>query len=87
VWVVINNGSYRILKENLAEYLGPDLAGRRFVELDLGEPALRFDDIARSFGVHGERIERIEDLRPAVERALALNGPAVIDVIVSGELP
>jgi thiamine pyrophosphate-dependent acetolactate synthase large subunit-like protein len=87
VWVVINNGSYRILKENLAEYLGPDLAGRRFVELDLDGPALRFDDIARSFGVHGERVERIEDLRPAVERALALNRPAVVDVIVSGELP
>jgi len=87
VWVVINNGSYRILKENLAEYLGPDLAGRRFVELDLNVPALRFDDIARSFGVHGERVERIADLRPAVERALALNRPAVVDVIVAGELP
>ena len=86
VWVVVNNGGYRILKENLVEYLGADLPGRDFVELDLDHPALRFDDIARAFGVHGERVERIDDLRPAVERALALGRPAVVEVIVAGDI-
>jgi benzoylformate decarboxylase len=86
VWVVLNNGSYRILKENLVEYLGAARAGRRFVELDLRGPELRFDEIARAFGVHGERVERLAELGPAVERALALGRPALVDVIVSGDV-
>jgi benzoylformate decarboxylase len=86
VWVVMNNGGYRILKENLVEYLGEAKAGRRFVELDLHGPELRFDEIARAFGVHGRRVERLEDLRPAVEHALSLGGPALIDVVVGGDV-
>ena len=38
--------------------------------------------IARSFGGHGERVETLEDLKPALERAVASGLPAVIDVKV-----
>lgn len=84
VWVVINNGTYRILKENLVEYLGDERAGRQFVELDLADPPLRYDEIARAFGVTAERVERLEDLGPAVRRALTLGSPALVEVLVSG---
>lgn len=85
-WVICNNASYRILKENLVDYLGPQAAGRQFVALDLTEPELRFDRIAESFGVHGRRVERPEDLRPALEEALALGAPAVVDVAIDGRV-
>jgi acetolactate synthase-1/2/3 large subunit len=40
--------------------------------------------MARAFGLHGERVERAEDLAGAIERALA-NRPALLDVIVTPE--
>ena len=48
---------------------------------------LQFSDyaaMARSFGMHGERVEKAEDLAGAVERAFA-NRPALLDVVVTPE--
>jgi benzoylformate decarboxylase len=82
VWVVCNNGTYQILKTNLAEYLGPLAEARGFLEMDLAEPALRFDRIAESFGVAGHRVERPGQIRPALEAALASGKPALVDVAI-----
>jgi thiamine pyrophosphate-dependent acetolactate synthase large subunit-like protein len=38
--------------------------------------------IARGFGAHGERVESVEEIGPALGRALAAGGPAVIDARV-----
>ncbi len=43
---------------------------------------LRLDKIAEGFGAHGEYVERVEDIGPAVERALAANRPAVVQIPV-----
>jgi acetolactate synthase-1/2/3 large subunit len=40
-----------------------------------------FAEFARLLGAHGERVERGEELEPALERALASRLPAVVDVI------
>lgn len=40
--------------------------------------------MARAFGMHGERVDTEEQLRPAIERALA-NRPALLDVVVTPE--
>ena len=48
---------------------------------------LQFSDhaaMARAFGMHGERVESEDELRPAIERALA-NRPALLDVVVTPE--
>jgi benzoylformate decarboxylase len=84
VWVVCNNGGYRILQENLIDYLGPSHHSRRFVELKLAPPELRFDRIAESMGVAAVRVERPQDVGPAVRAALATGHPALIDVVVAG---
>jgi acetolactate synthase-1/2/3 large subunit len=42
--------------------------------------------IARAFGCYGERVTRPEDIKPALERALESNLPAVLDVQVFFEL-
>ena len=36
----------------------------------------------QSFGGHGERVERTEQFGPALERALASDGPALIHVLI-----
>jgi acetolactate synthase-1/2/3 large subunit len=47
---------------------------------DLGE--IRFDELARSMGAHGERVSRARDLRGALERCVASGLPSVIHVDV-----
>jgi pyruvate dehydrogenase (quinone) len=39
-----------------------------------------FSAVARAIGFHAERVERKEDLAPAIERAFAHPGPALLDV-------
>jgi acetolactate synthase-1/2/3 large subunit len=39
-------------------------------------------EVARAFGAHGERVERAEELVPALRRALNSGKPSVIDVLV-----
>jgi benzoylformate decarboxylase len=82
VWVVCDNGSYQILKQNVRDYLGPKAAGRRYVEMDLADPPLRWDLLAQAMGVHGRRVEKPADIRPALEEALALGAPALVDVVI-----
>ena len=85
-WVICNNGTYRVLKVNLAAYLGEGVAGRRFIGMDLTDPELDFARIAGGFGVRSERVERPEDLRPALERAIAAREPVLLDVVIDGSV-
>ena len=40
-----------------------------------------FGAIALAAGIHGERVERAEDVRPAIARAFAHDGPALVDFV------
>lgn len=66
----------------LAQGLGAgDWEGRG---IDLAK--VRYDGLARELGCHGERVDRIEDLEPALARAVAARRPAVLHVQVDREL-
>ncbi len=43
---------------------------------------LRLDKIAEGFGAHGEYVESVDEIGPAVERALASGRPAVVQIPV-----
>jgi acetolactate synthase-1/2/3 large subunit len=45
-----------------------------------------YDGMAQSLGCHGERVEDMKDLEPALDRAIAAGKPAVIHVQVDREL-
>ena len=45
-----------------------------------------FAAYAKAFGGHGERVERTEDFAPALERALATDGPALVEVMLPAGL-
>ncbi len=85
-WVICNNASYRILKLNTLEYLGAAAKGREFVAMDIIDPPLRFDKLAQSMGVHGRRVERHSELRAALDEALNLGAPALVDVAIQGRV-
>jgi acetolactate synthase-1/2/3 large subunit len=72
--VVFNNGAWQIEVHDQQTTHG-EVVGTR----------LQFADhaaMARAFGMHGERVERAQDLDAAIERALA-NRPALLDVMVT----
>jgi acetolactate synthase-1/2/3 large subunit len=52
---------------------------RRVIATDLVNP--RFDELARAYGAHGERVERAEDVLGAVQRARDSRRPALIELI------
>ena len=64
------------IKTLIKKSLGPD----ETIKADLGE--IRFDELARAMGAHGERVADPRELRAAIERSLASGGPAVIHVDV-----
>ena len=74
--VVANNGSWAIEVRDQQESFGK-VVGTRLQYAD-------YAAMARAFGLHGERVERAEDLPQALERALA-NRPALLDVLVTPE--
>ena len=55
------------------------LEGRRIPGRDL--PLIRYDRIAQELGAHGEFVERPDEIRPALERALAAGKPACVNVV------
>ena len=86
VFVILNNREYRILKHNMDTYrqrfgAKPD---RGYPNMDLVAPDLGFVDIARGLGVDGTRVTAPGELRPALEKALALNRPFLLDVAIEG---
>lgn len=78
--VVANNGSWAIEVRDQQETHGKVVGTR-----------LQFADhaaMARAFGLHGERVERAEDLAGAIDRALGAvreGRPALLDVLVTPE--
>jgi acetolactate synthase-1/2/3 large subunit len=43
---------------------------------------VRYDLVAQAFGCHGEKVDEIDQLRPALERATSAGKPALIQVMV-----
>lgn len=83
VWIVLNNGIYRILKENAARRRPASEAGRPSLGTDLNDPPVDWVELSRSFGVSAERVTDPGLLADAVRRAFAANQPALIDVIIA----
>ena len=58
---------------------------RRYCDVDL--PAIDYSQIAKAFGCYGEKIERPEDIKPALQRAIDSGKPSVLDISISFESP
>jgi thiamine pyrophosphate-dependent acetolactate synthase large subunit-like protein len=87
-FVVCNNSSYRLLQLNIQAYWREqDIPPHDFpLSFDLSRPAIRFDEMARSMGVQGLRVERPEDIGSAIKEALTHHGPFLLDVVLEGDV-
>ena len=75
VVVVMNNRAYGNIKQEHEVKYGP-----RYIGVDLGD--VRFDVVAQGFGALGERVERPEELDPALKRAFDADAVVVLDVVI-----
>ena len=79
VYVILNNASYRILKQRTRALKGFSAADDRYVAMDLDRPPIDFVGLARALGVPGERVDKTGDVAAALGRALASGGPYLLD--------
>jgi acetolactate synthase I/II/III large subunit len=75
VFVVSNNAAWNIERLDQELNYGGRVVGTTLRHSD-------YAAMARALGLHGERVEHPEDLRPALQRALQ-NAPALVDVVTS----
>ncbi len=87
LFVILANGEYRVLKHNLdahrARFDAP--SDRPYPNMDLGDPALTFVDMAKGMGVPGMRATNAEEVRLAGQTAAESPGPYLIELVVQGK--
>jgi len=74
VGVMGNNGIWALEKHPMEFLYGYSVAA----EL---RPGTRYDQVVEALGCHGELVQRPEELRPALERALSAGAPALVNVL------
>ena len=89
-FVVCNNSSYRLLKENLVRYWqdtgGSD--GRAFPPFfDVHEPGIDFTALAGSLGVAAAQVSKPGDVESAVRAMLDHDGPYLLEVMLDRDVP
>jgi thiamine pyrophosphate-dependent acetolactate synthase large subunit-like protein len=87
-FVICNNRSYRLLQANLSVFRQErGIAPRPYpLSFDLSEPPLRFDRMAQALGVGAARVERPDEVAPAIRQMLTHPGPFLIDVALEGDV-
>ncbi len=87
-FVVCNNRSYRLLQLNIQAYWQEQsIPAHDFpLSFDLSKPDIQFAELAKGMGVAAVRVETPEQIRPAIEQALAHAGPFLIDVVLEGNV-
>jgi acetolactate synthase-1/2/3 large subunit len=86
LFVVLNNAGWISIKGGQLGNFGRVFA-TEFQRRDGSMYTPDFAAVARSFGLHAERVERPDGVAPAVKRALATDGPALVEVTVAREFP
>ena len=82
--VILNNGSYAVLNMELAR-VGAGNPGPRALEM-LDIPGLDFVSLSQGMGVPATRATTAEEFTEQLERALAVDGPALVEAVVPSTL-
>jgi benzoylformate decarboxylase len=86
VFLILNNGAYRILKQRVHALQGHAAQTGRYVAMDLDNPSIDVTGLAGSMGVRAMRATTLEEVRKALATSLAAKGPSLIDVVLDPSL-
>jgi benzoylformate decarboxylase len=78
--VILNNTSYRILKQRLHALRGHAEQVDAYVGMELIDPPVDFVGLARSLGVEAQRAKTVHEATDLVAQGLKANTPLLIDV-------
>ena len=88
IFVICNNSQYALIKHRLHLFGGGSAAQtKRYLGVELNDPAIEFCDLARSMGLWATRVERAREIPDAIASALGRDGPALIDLRTEGSYP
>ena len=82
VFVIINNYSYRILKQRTNAMKGLAAQADLYVGMELDRPRIDFVSVATGLGLTAYRATTLSQVQDMLEAALAHNGPTLLDVEV-----
>jgi benzoylformate decarboxylase len=82
VFVIINNYSYRILKQRTNAMKGLAAQADSYVGMDLDRPRVDFVSVARGLGLTAHRATTLAQVCELLEAGLAHDGPTLLDVEV-----
>ena len=77
-YLVVNNRSYRIIKERLLAGRGSD----KFIAMDLKQPSIDFVSVARGLGLTAQCVTDPAELDSVLKAAIASAVPNLVEVIV-----
>jgi benzoylformate decarboxylase len=80
IWVILNNTSYRILKQRLVNMRGLAEQADTFVGMELTDPAVDFIGLARSLGIEAERAKTVHEATDLIAKGLKGGSSLLIDV-------
>lgn len=87
--VICNNQNYMLLKLNILQYWRDQvkLPEREFpAPFELKDPVIDFAGLAQALGVPGVRVEKPEQVGPAIQLMLATDGPFLVDLVITDQV-
>ncbi|HYF18558.1 MAG TPA: thiamine pyrophosphate-binding protein [Ramlibacter sp.] len=87
VFLVLNNAGYISIRDGQDALMGRNIISE-FRNQKTGQPySADFPALARSFGLEvAVRVQRVDDIGPAIQRALASGGPALVEVPITRDV-
>ncbi|MBI3516260.1 MAG: thiamine pyrophosphate-binding protein, partial [Proteobacteria bacterium] len=82
VFVLFNNGGYRIIKQRLKAFHGND----KFIGMDFVDPPIDIAGLGRAFGMQSQRVDTASAFKTAYTEALAAAHPVLLEVMVDGSV-
>jgi benzoylformate decarboxylase len=82
IFVILNNTSYRILKQRVHALRGHAAQTDVYVGMELTDPAIDFVALARALGITAERARTVAETTDLIGKALADGGPMLIEVML-----
>ena len=89
ITAVMNNSGWMAIKAlQLASFGDKSFTfANDFTNLDGSRYLVDYVKLAESMGVTAWRVTKLEEVKPAIQRALHQKGPVLIDFIISNEFP
>lgn len=87
-FIICNNRSYQILKLNILQYWREQQIPEHAFpsSFNICDPDINFPELARAMGVQSVRVEKPDQIGSAIQKALAHDGPFLIDLVLTNEV-